>query len=63
MAAIVVSSDFEELAQVCDRVVVLRNGQICDEISGVRLDRHTLTELVLATGANDPRPEDVKSMQ
>jgi ribose transport system ATP-binding protein len=51
MAAIVVSSDFEELAQVCDRVVVLRNGRICDEVSGHRLDRHTLTELVLATGA------------
>jgi ribose transport system ATP-binding protein len=51
MAVIVVSSDFEELARVCDRVVVLRNGRICEEVSGVRLDRHTLTELVLATGA------------
>jgi ribose transport system ATP-binding protein len=51
MAAIVVSSDFGELAQVCDRVVVLRDGRIADEVSGAELDRHRLTELVLVTGA------------
>ena len=49
MAAIVVSSDFEELAQVCNRVVVLRDGRIADEISGADLNRHNLTDLVLAT--------------
>jgi ribose transport system ATP-binding protein len=51
MAAIVVSSDFGELAQVCDRVIVLRNGRITDEVSGEHLDRQRLTELVLVTGA------------
>jgi ribose transport system ATP-binding protein len=51
MAAIVVSSDFGELAQVCDRAIVLRNGRITDEVGGERLDRHRLTELVLITGA------------
>lgn len=50
MAAIVVSSDFGELAQVCDRVIILRNGRITDEVSGEYLDRHRLTELVLVTG-------------
>ena len=49
MAAIVVSSDFEELAQVCNRVAILRDGRITGEVSGADLDRHRLTELVLAT--------------
>jgi ribose transport system ATP-binding protein len=47
MAAIVVSSDFEELAQICDRVLVLRDGRIVDEVAGADLNRHRLTELVL----------------
>ncbi len=51
MAAIVVSSDFGELAQVSDRVIILRNGRIADEVSGELLDRNRLTELVLMTGA------------
>lgn len=51
MAAIVVSSDFGELAQVCDRVIILRNGRIADEVGRDVLDRNRLTELVLMTGA------------
>jgi ribose transport system ATP-binding protein len=51
MAAIVVSSDFGELAQVCDRVIILRNGRIADEVGRDLLDRNRLTELVLMTGA------------
>jgi ribose transport system ATP-binding protein len=60
MSVILVSSDFEELAQVCDRVVVLRNGRISDEVSGVRLDRQTLTELVLLRA---PLPQEASSEQ
>jgi ribose transport system ATP-binding protein len=43
--AIVVSSDFEELAHVCDRVLVLADGQIVAHVSGDELDPHHLTEL------------------
>ncbi|MFB4317224.1 sugar ABC transporter ATP-binding protein [Actinomadura sp. 21ATH] len=35
-AALVVSSDFEELEGLCDRVVVLRDGANVDELSGAR---------------------------
>jgi len=43
--AVVVSSDFEELAHVCDRVLVLCGGRIVAEIAGDELDPHRLTEL------------------
>lgn len=51
MAAILVTSDFEELALASDRVLVLSNGGVCAEIRGKELTRHRLTELVFA--AND----------
>ncbi|GAA1862406.1 ribose ABC transporter ATP-binding protein RbsA [Pseudonocardia ailaonensis] len=46
MAAVVVSSDFDELAHACDRVLVLRDGRITAEVRGDDLHRHRLTELV-----------------
>ncbi|MFF4053612.1 sugar ABC transporter ATP-binding protein [Streptomyces chartreusis] len=46
MAAVVVSSDFDELAHACDRVLVLRDGRITAEVRGTDLHRHRLTELV-----------------
>jgi ribose transport system ATP-binding protein len=42
---IVVSSDFEELCQLCDRVIVMAQGRRVAEIEGARLDSHRLTEL------------------
>ncbi|GAA4701370.1 sugar ABC transporter ATP-binding protein [Pseudonocardia yuanmonensis] len=46
MAAVVVSSDFDELAHACDRVLVLRDGRVTAEVRGDDLHRHRLTELV-----------------
>jgi ribose transport system ATP-binding protein len=43
--AIVVSSDFEELAHVCDRVLILADGRIVAQVTGDELDPHRLTEL------------------
>lgn len=48
-AVVVVSSDFEELAGLCDRVLVLRDGVIAAEVSGQQLTAHRLTELVQRT--------------
>jgi ribose transport system ATP-binding protein len=48
MAALVVSSDFDELAHACDRVLVLRGGRITAEVRGTDLQRHRLTELVFS---------------
>ena len=53
-AAIVVASDFEELAQVADRVLVLRRGRIVAELTGDRITAHTLTELSMAEGNERP---------
>lgn len=45
MALIVVSTDFAELCQLCDRVLVIANGRSVAERSGSALDTHQLTEL------------------
>jgi ribose transport system ATP-binding protein len=47
VATIVVSSDFEELAEIANRVLILRDGRIVGEVSGPGIDRHQLTELTL----------------
>jgi len=36
-AVLVIDSDFENLAELCDRVLVLRQGRIVGELSGARL--------------------------
>jgi ribose transport system ATP-binding protein len=36
-AVLAVSSDFEELSDLCDRVLLMREGRIADEVSGDRL--------------------------
>jgi ribose transport system ATP-binding protein len=45
MALVVVSSDFEELVQLCDRVLVIAQGRCVAEIESAALDAHRLTEL------------------
>jgi ribose transport system ATP-binding protein len=47
--AIVVASDFEELANVCDRILVLRKGRITDEVRGADASADLLTELAHGT--------------
>lgn len=44
-AVLVVSSDFEELAEVSDRAVVLAGGRVVGEAAGADLSVHRLTEL------------------
>lgn len=48
-AALLVSSDFEELSRVADRVVVLARGRIVAELSGSDVDAARLTELAFST--------------
>jgi ribose transport system ATP-binding protein len=45
MALIVVSSDFEELCQLCDRALVIARGRAVAEVASQKLDSHHLTEL------------------
>jgi ribose transport system ATP-binding protein len=51
-AAIVVSSDFEELATLCDRALVLRDGRVVDEVPGEDMSEQRLTEMVFAAEAH-----------
>lgn len=51
-AALVVSSDFEELATFCDRALVLRGGRVLDQISGVNLTAHELEHSLLKAEEN-----------
>jgi len=44
-SVLVVSSDFDELARVCDRVAVLRQGRVVAELRPPALDGNRLTEL------------------
>ncbi|WP_311208413.1 MULTISPECIES: sugar ABC transporter ATP-binding protein [unclassified Aeromicrobium] len=44
-SVLLVTSDFEELAHLSDRVVVLREGRVAAEVTGVERDPQRLTEL------------------
>ncbi|GAA3663362.1 sugar ABC transporter ATP-binding protein [Nocardioides ginsengisoli] len=44
-AVLLVTSDFEELALAADRVLVLREGRVCAEVTGADIEPHRLTEL------------------
>lgn len=46
MAAVLVSSDFEELSHAADRVLVLQDGRFTHEVAGDDLSSRRLTELV-----------------
>lgn len=46
LAVLLVSSDMEELALACDRVLVLRGGRIVREVAAAELTKDRLTELV-----------------
>lgn len=53
MALIVVSSDFGELCQLCDRVLVIAQGRSVAEVRGEQLVAHHLTELAHFAAADN----------
>jgi ribose transport system ATP-binding protein len=50
-AVLMVSSDFEELAGVCDRIAIVRRGRLAEEVTGPNIDPTRLTELIFAREA------------
>lgn len=50
LAILLVSSDLEEIAGVCNRVLIFRRGTIVDELAGGQISLQTLTTLVTAAG-------------
>jgi ABC-type sugar transport system ATPase subunit len=47
------SSDLEEMAEICDRVLVFFHGRVCGELSGEQLSEHRLLESI-NTGVVSP---------
>jgi ribose transport system ATP-binding protein len=52
-SALVVASDFEELAHVVDRAIVLRDGRVVAQVTREHLNAHRLTELSYAENGTD----------
>lgn len=48
VGTVVISSDVEELAMLCDRVVVLREGEVTGELRGDRITEKNIVELSYA---------------
>ncbi|WP_157981716.1 sugar ABC transporter ATP-binding protein [Protaetiibacter intestinalis] len=48
VATVVISSDVEELAMLCDRVVVLREGEVTGELEGAAVTEENIVELSYA---------------
>jgi ABC-type sugar transport system ATPase subunit len=55
MAVIVISSEPDELPDLCDRVLVMAEGQIVRELSGDGISRAAIIE---ASYAENLRPEE-----
>jgi ribose transport system ATP-binding protein len=49
MTALLVTSDFEEMARVADRVLILRDGRIQGELTPPELDRLRIAEAVYSS--------------
>lgn len=54
VSVVLVSSDYEELAGVCDRVLVMANGKIVAEGRPPAIDRHWIAEQAHMTAAPKP---------
>lgn len=49
MSVICASSDAEQLADICDRVLVFARGSICDEIEGDEISKESIAEACYAS--------------
>lgn len=49
MAVICNSSDYEQLEQICDRVLILVNGEITEELTGSEITKERITQFCYGT--------------
>ncbi|WP_375001257.1 sugar ABC transporter ATP-binding protein [Aeromicrobium sp. CTD01-1L150] len=54
MAAVVVSVEYEDLAHLCDRVLVIGGGRVVSELSGDELTPAAVTAAAFRSGATPP---------
>ena len=52
---LVSSTDVDELVTICDRVLVLLNGQVATTVDGADLNPHTLTSASLGMNSEVDR--------
>jgi ribose transport system ATP-binding protein len=57
MSIICASSEAEQLAEICDRVLVFAKGRICNEITGDRLTKDEISEACYASAGLPAREE------
>jgi ribose transport system ATP-binding protein len=50
LGVVLVSSDLEEIAGVCNRALIFRYGKIVDEVGGSAMTLQSLTALVTGAG-------------
>jgi ribose transport system ATP-binding protein len=50
-AAVIVSDDFEELALLADRVLVMEHGRVVTELATTKIDARTIAALALGAPA------------
>jgi ribose transport system ATP-binding protein len=56
MGVLLIDSDFEDLARLCHRVLVIRAGKIVAELTGQALTRTRILELVFSEGPTKAVP-------
>ena len=61
VAILVVSTDFEEIATICNRAIVFSQGQVVEELSGTGLSTESLIQSASASNAvpQEERPDAV----
>jgi ribose transport system ATP-binding protein len=57
-AVVVSSTDADELASLCNRIVVMRSGRMVDELCGQRLDPGEITRSILADPTDATHTKD-----
>jgi ribose transport system ATP-binding protein len=59
-AAICASSDYEQLASICDRVAVIARGRLAGVLVGADVTKHRIADFCLSGSASDaqPAPDD-----
>jgi len=62
-SVIVVTSDFEELARVADRVLILAHGRITAELLPPHIEASRITELVLSASAAEKAGPGAQEME
>jgi ribose transport system ATP-binding protein len=49
MTVLCASSDAEQLADICDRVLVFARGAVCDELVGAQISKESIAEACYAS--------------